>query len=70
MKAEVIGGIIGAVIVAMTLIASVTYYHVKKDEAIKSSVESAIVKGIDPMAVRCAYGAKDNVCIVYAASKK
>ena len=70
MKAEVIGGIIGAVIVAMTLIASVTYYHVKKDEAIKSSVEYSFVKVIYPMAVLCALGVIDNVCIVYAASKK
>lgn len=70
MKAEIVSSIIGGVIIAVTLIASVTYYNIKKDEAIKSSVESAIVKGIDPMAVRCAYGAKDNVCIVYAASKK
>ena len=70
MKAEIIGAVSGVVIVVVTLISSVTYYNIKKDEAIKSSVESAIVKGIDPMAVRCAYGAKDNVCIVYAASKK
>ena len=70
MKAEIVSSVIGAVIVIATLIASVTYYNIKKDEAIKSSVESAIVKGIDPMAVRCAYGATDSVCLVYAASKK
>lgn len=70
MKVEIVSSVIGAVIVIATLIASVTYYNIKKDEAIKSSVESAIVKGIDPMAVRCAYGATDSVCLVYAASKK
>ena len=70
MKAEIIGAVSGVVIVVVTLISSVTYYNIKKDEAIKSSVESAIVKGIDPMAVRCAYGATDSVCLVYAASKK
>jgi hypothetical protein len=36
----------------------------------KSNIESAIVKGIDPIAVKCAYGKADPVCIVYAASKK
>jgi hypothetical protein len=62
--------VIGAVIIALTATVCTTYYNIKKDEAIKSSVESAIVKGIDPMAVRCAYGATDSVCLVYAASKK
>ena len=70
MKAEVITGLFGIALVMSTLIGSVTYYNIKKDEAIKSSVESAIVKGIDPMAVRCAYGATDSVCLVYAASLK
>jgi hypothetical protein len=58
------------VLITATLIASVTYYNIKRDEALKSSIESAIVKGIDPMAVRCAYGASDSVCLVYAATKK
>lgn len=70
MKAEIISGVIGAVVIVATLVASVTYYNIKKDEAMKSSIESAIVKGIDPMAVRCAYGASDSVCLVYAASLK
>ena len=58
------------VLFSATLIASITYYNIKRDEALKSSIESAIVKGIDPMAVRCAYGASDSVCLVYAATKK
>ena len=70
MKFEVISLAVGLVLIISTLIASVTYYNIKRDEAIKSSIESAIVKGIDPMAVRCAYGASDSVCLVYAATKK
>jgi hypothetical protein len=58
------------VLISATLIASITYYNIKRDEALKSSIESAIVKGIDPMAVRCSYGASDSVCLVYAATKK
>jgi len=58
------------VLISATLIASITYYNIKRDDALKSSIESAIVKGIDPMAVRCAYGASDSVCLVYAATKK
>lgn len=61
--------IIGLAFVVITGLVCVTYYNIKRDEAIKSSVESAIVKGIDPMSVRCAYGANDTVCLTYAARK-
>ena len=70
MDKNVIAVIIGAVFVIITAISCVTYYNIKKDESLKSSIESAIVKGIDPMAVRCAYGQSDSICIVYAASLK
>ena len=62
--------IVGVVLVVITAISCVTYYNIKKDESLKSSIESAIVKGIDPMAVRCAYGHSDSVCLVYASSLK
>jgi hypothetical protein len=68
MKLEYIAFPIALVLIASALIASITYYNIKRDEALKSSIESAIVKGIDPMAVRCAYGASDSVCLVYAAN--
>ena len=70
MKAEIVVAVVGAVLSLGILVSSVTFYNIKKDEALKSSIESAIVKGIDPMAVRCAYGASDSVCLVYAASLK
>jgi hypothetical protein len=70
MKIEIVSAAISVVLVVATLIVSITYYNIKRDEALKSSIESAIVKGIDPKAVRCAYGASDSVCIVYAATKK
>lgn len=59
--------IIGAVLVLITAIVCVTYYNLKKDEAMKSNIESAIVKGIDPLAVRCAYDSQSSTCVVYAA---
>lgn len=65
---EIITIALAAIVVFVTGIFATTYYHVKKDEALKSSIESAIVKGIDPMAVRCAYGASDSVCLVYSAT--
>lgn len=60
--------IIGTVLVVVTAIICVTYYNLKKDEAMKSNIESAIVKGIDPLAVRCAYESASSTCVVYAAT--
>ena len=60
---------ISVLIAIVTLIGSITYYKHAEMLAIKSNVESAIVKGIDPVAVRCAYAnASDLVCVAYAAS--
>lgn len=70
MKIEVVSISVAAVLITIALITSITYYNIKRDEALKSSIESAIVKGIDPMAVRCAYGSSDSICLVYAANKK
>lgn len=51
-----------------TLIGSITFYKNNELQALKSNIESAIVKGIDPVAVRCAYSEpRDIVCITYAA---
>ena len=66
MKYETIAFIIAMMLGFISVVLSVTYYHIKKDEAIKSSVESAIVKGIDPIAVKCAYGGDSWVCMQYA----
>jgi len=65
---EAMAFIIGMVLVVITAIICVTYYNLQKDVAMKSNIESAIVKGIDPIAVRCAYGSSDTLCVVYASS--
>lgn len=60
---------ISVLIGIITLIGSATFYKHAEMLAVKSNVESAIVKGIDPVAVRCAYASeRDTVCIAYAAS--
>ena len=69
MNREAIAVIIGVVLVAITAVICLTFYTYNQTLAIKSSVESAIVKGIDPMSVRCAYGSTDSICMVYAARK-
>jgi hypothetical protein len=70
MKTEVIAFIVATTIAIITVVFGITYYNIKRDEAMKSNIESAIVKGIDPLAVKCAYGHSDSVCVVYAANKK
>lgn len=60
---------ISLLIAFIALIGSVTFYHYSELQAVKSNVESAIVKGIDPIAVRCAYATeRDVVCVAYGSS--
>lgn len=62
---------ISVLIAVIALITSVTFYNLKKDEAIQSGINTAIEKGIDPIAVRCAYSSgEDKLCIVYAATHR
>lgn len=70
MKAEFVATVIAATIAIISIVVGLVYYNIKRDEAMKSNIESAIVKGIDPVAVKCAYGHADNVCVVYAATRK
>lgn len=52
-----------------SLIGSVTFYKYSELKSVERNVESAIVKGIDPVAVRCAYAnERDTVCVAYGAS--
>lgn len=63
--------VIGIVMMFVTLTGCITYYNYQRDQSMKSNIESAIVKGIDPIAVRCAYaGNQDTICMVYSAAKK
>lgn len=66
-----IPSLVSATIVACTLIGSMTYYNYQELQAMKSNIESAIVKGIDPIAVKCAYTATNAsaICVAYAATK-
>jgi hypothetical protein len=60
---------VSVLIAIVTLVGSVTFYNYSELKSIERNVESAIVKGIDPVAVRCAYAnERDIVCVAYAAS--
>lgn len=55
-----------AILTAICAIANDSYVTTK---SIERNIESAIVKGIDPLAVRCAYAkGSDTICIVYSSS--
>ena len=47
--------------------AALTYKSTFEITAMQGNISSAIEKGIDPVAVRCAYASQnDNVCVAYA----
>lgn len=55
-------------IIAVTYIVSNGITEHKKVLAMSEAVSEASNKGINPMAVRCAFSkSEDNICIVYAA---
>lgn len=65
-KKETLAFIVGLTLIAITLIGCATFFYYNQTLAVKSNIESAIVKGIDPLSVRCAYGDNSHVCVAYA----
>lgn len=60
---------VSVLLALVTLICSVTFYKYSELNSVERNVQSAISKGIDPIAVRCAYAdARDVVCVAYAAA--
>lgn len=59
--------IISVLLGVVTLILSATFYQYNELKSMETNIESAIVKGIDPIAVRCAYAKQqDAVCVAYS----
>jgi hypothetical protein len=61
--------VICVTIVLMTAIGSVGMYSLQKDRLMSANIENGIVKGIDPIAIKCAYESSGSMCMVYAATK-
>lgn len=60
---------ISTAVVLLSIIISLSMYHIKDRELMYKNIETAIGKGIDPMAVRCSYAhERDFICVAYAAS--
>lgn len=62
--------IIAATIVVLSVIGSVAFYNVNENNNMARNLDNVAGKGIDPIAVRCAYSPDKTTCIVYAAGAK
>lgn len=68
MKYNLFSGIVAITMVLITYIISAGIVEDKKVVAMSKAVSEAADKGINPIAVRCAFAkSEDNICIVYAA---
>jgi hypothetical protein len=64
---EIMSLVVGSVLVLITALLCFSYNKQTEIQSMKSNIDSAIVKGIDPIAVRCAYGDRsDTICVAYA----
>jgi hypothetical protein len=62
--------IISVLLGVLALIGAFGYNHYAELKSMERNIESAIVKGIDPVAVRCAYKADSTMCAIYATKAK
>ena len=65
--------IVTVIALTLVIIAGFVSYNMLEDKRLSSlekSLESASSRGINPVAVRCAFApSNDNICIVYAAKQ-
>lgn len=63
--------VISVSIVLLAVIGALSYYNVNQNNNMARNLDNIAGKGIDPVAVRCAYAnSSDTICIAYAASGK
>jgi hypothetical protein len=68
MNYNLLSVVVSVAIVSVTYIVSHGITEHKKVLAMSQAVSEAAEKGINPIAVRCAFAkSEDNICIVYAA---
>lgn len=68
MNYNLLSVVVSVAIVSITYIVSTGITEHKKVLAMSQAVSEASEKGINPIAVRCAFAkSEDNICIVYAA---
>ena len=62
--------IISVLIGILALIGTLGFNQYAELKSMERNIESAIVKGIDPVAVRCAYKDHSTMCSIYATKAK
>jgi hypothetical protein len=62
--------IISVTIGILALIGAMGHNQYAELKSMERNIESAIVKGIDPIAVKCAYSPQSTMCTVYAVRAK
>lgn len=64
---NVIAGLVTVLICVFVICFTFFMGYISEKELMSKNIESAINKGIDPIAVRCSYAEPtDNVCLAYA----
>lgn len=60
--------IFSVTLVLLSVIAAICIYYINERKLMASNIENAIVKGIDPLSVRCSYARGDDIiCVTHAA---
>jgi hypothetical protein len=61
--------VVCAAIILFVSVIGISAFHINDRILMSKNVDAAISKGIDPLAVRCAYAREnDVVCVAFAAS--
>ena len=65
---EILALIISITALALSGIYAVTWQQNQHDKLVSDAIRVASERGVDPMAVRCAFAdSKDTICLVYSA---
>jgi hypothetical protein len=62
--------VISVLIAIIALIGAMGFNSYAELKSMERNIESAIVKGIDPVAVKCAYRSDSTMCAIYATKAK
>ena len=70
MNKDLITVCVSVIIVVCTAIIGAVIFNINDRNNMAKNIEAAIVKGVDPLSVKCAYETSTNpICITYAMKK-
>ncbi len=70
MNKDLITVCVSVIIVVCTAIIGAVIFNINDRNNMAKNIEAAIVKGVDPLSVKCAYETSINpICITYAMKK-